>query len=351
MPLLESDKRLLEELQRDLPLETCPFAALGRRCGMEEAELLDRVRKLLEEGIIRELSVILDGHRLGYRSTLVAVRVPEELIEEAAARISSHPGVSHNYQRNHEYGIWFTLSIPKHRNFEAEIEGLLAGTNEASYLLLPAVRTYKLGVHLRLTKHESETESHMLKAGIAPTDCESGVDADPGRADTVSATTKQVYLDALDRRIISVLQEHFPLDPQPWRTIAERLGTEEDELLVRVEALKSRGVIRRIAAVLRHRKAGFTANGMACFAVPDEGVDRAGREIAQFPQVSHCYQRKTYPEWRYPLFAMVHARTREKCSKIVEEIAHQIGCKDYRTLYSIREFKKERTKYVEVEVE
>jgi DNA-binding Lrp family transcriptional regulator len=97
--------------------------------------------------------------------------------------------------------------------------------------------------------------------------------------------------------------------------------------------------------VLRHRQVGFDANGMACFAVPEDRIEDAGRRAAQFSQVSHCYHRKSHPEWPYPLFAMVHARDRDACARIVSEIAETIGCRDYRILYSSREFKKERVKY------
>jgi DNA-binding Lrp family transcriptional regulator len=350
MDIGHGEQRLLEEIQRDFPLEVRPFAVLGRDIGLEEHTVIGQIENFLERGIIREISAVLDGSRIGYKSTLVAVRAPVERITQLADQISSHPGVSHNYQREHLYNLWFTLSIPKEREFDREIDGLLDSDESIHYMILPALKTYKLMVHLRFTK-DMNGEDRGAKDGI-------GKESRAGngtRPDDYPVTADVQYekhsplivheLDDLDRKIISALQRGFPLEPRPWLFIARNLGIDEVELLDRVRTLKSKGVIRRIAGVLRHRRAGFNANGMVCFAVPEERIDEAGRRAAQFPQVSHCYHRSSPLQWPYPLFAMVHARSKEECEHSAAVIADQIGCSDYGILYSTREFKKERVKY------
>jgi DNA-binding Lrp family transcriptional regulator len=344
------DQRLLEEIQHDLPLESHPFQALGRRLGLQEHAVIEQVEKLLEQGIIREISAILDGSRIGYKSTLVAVRVSDERISEIADRISSHPGVSHNYQREHLYNLWFTLSIPREKEFDQEINGILGTKESIPYLILPALKTYKLRVHLHFAK-DPKVEGGTAQGGIEEDRrAEAGRQGEehPGNPATqpeLGFPLTENGLDALDRRIISMLQRRFPIEPLPWLAMARELGIDEAVLLDRVRALKSKGIIRRIAGVLRHREAGFEANGMVCFAVPEQRINDAGRRVAQFSQVSHCYHRGIPPEWPYPLFAMVHARSRAECTRVASEIAEQISCRDYSILYSSREFKKERVKY------
>jgi len=105
--------------------------------------------------------------------------------------------------------------------------------------------------------------------------------------------------------------------------------------------------MRRFAAILRHRQAGFTANGMIVWKIPEDNVDEKGMKIASFPQVSHCYRRPVYPDWEFNLFSMIHARTIEAAEKIAKEISTVIGIKEYKILFSSREFKKERVRYFE----
>jgi len=343
-------QRLLEEIQQDFPLEARPFAALGRVIGLDEHTVIGQIENFLEQGVIREISAILDGSRMGHKSTLVAVRAPLELLTQLADRISSHPGVSHNYQREHSYNLWFTLTIPKEAEFNREIDRLLDSDESVLYMILPAVKTYKLRVHLRFAKamhNEEGSAKHGVgeesRAGNETRQDECSAIA--GMQNEKNSSSTDPELDDLDRKVISVLQRGFPLEPRPWLSLARTLGIEEAELLERVRTLKLEGVIRRIAGVLRHRQAGFNANGMVCFAVTEERIDEAGRRAAQCAQVSHCYHRSSPPDWPYALFAMVHARSKEECESVAAEIADQIGCSDYRILYSIREFKKERVKY------
>ena len=320
--LSESDRRLLEEVQQDFPLHSRPYEIIGKRCGLSESRTIQKIEEHIAGGIIREISVILNAGKLGYKSTLVAVRTKKENVEAVAAKISSHGRVSHNYLRNHAYNLWFTLAVHRKLDFKAEIEKLLEKEEIINYLILPAVRTFKLRVNLRFSKAGGK---HYPKA--------------------VQGSGEDVKLSDQELQLLDILQESFAFLPDPWGNIAASLDISEDELFASINHLKKTGVIRRIAAVLRHRKAGFKANGMACFKIPEAGVIEAGRKAAEFAEVSHCYQRLTCPDWEYPLFAMVHARSRPECESIITEISKRIGCEDYITLYSIKEFKKIRIKY------
>ena len=124
----------------------------------------------------------------------------------------------------------------------------------------------------------------------------------------------------------------------------------EEELLDRARELASTGIMRRFGAVLRHRRVGYTANGMACWIVPDARIEEVGRRAAQFSQVSHCYQRPAYPpRWPYSLFTMVHGQAKMEVESVIAEIARETGLDRYKVLFSTREFKKERVRYFEEE--
>ena len=119
----------------------------------------------------------------------------------------------------------------------------------------------------------------------------------------------------------------------------------QDEVLRRLESLRERNALRRVAAILFHRRAGFSANGMGVWAVPKEQILDTGRRMAAFRGISHCYQRPTYADWPYSVFTMAHGRSKEECDAILDSIAEQEGITERATLYSSTEFKKIRMLY------
>lgn len=321
-----TDRALLDLLQQGLPLEPTPFATLGRWLDIGEEEVLARVRRLKEAGVIRQIGPIFDSRRLGYRSTLVAFRVEPERLDQVAGRISRHPGVSHNYARNHAYNLWFTLTLPGERDLEAEVERLAAENRVEDYLDLPAVRVFKIGVHFRLSN---------------------GPSAAPARTPTL-APTDPAPLSPFEREVVRSVQGDLPLVGRPFEEIASRLGVAEEDLLEVLRRLARQGVMRRFGAVLRHRRVGFTANGMACWAVPEDRIVEAGQAAAAFREVSHCYQRPAAPpRWPYTLFTMIHGRRREEVEGTVRRILRAIGPVEHEILYSQKEYKKERVRYFE----
>lgn len=152
-------------------------------------------------------------------------------------------------------------------------------------------------------------------------------------------------LSKLDKAIIIRLQDELPLVPQPYAAMAEELGITETELLERITELHNKGVLRRLGALLHHRTAGYSANTMVVWAVPEEKTEEAGKIMASFAQVSHCYKRLSCPDWPYNMYTMVHAKTRQECEEIVFEIADAVRIYEYRMLYSTREVKKCSMKY------
>ena len=152
-------------------------------------------------------------------------------------------------------------------------------------------------------------------------------------------------VDELDKKIISLLQKDIPVDPQPYKIIADQLGVEEDEVLNKIEAMVKKGVIRRFGATLYHQEAGFSANAMVAWVIPEEKVDKIGRVMAGFREVTHCYHRRPQKNWKYSLYTMIHGDTREECYDIAKKMSEKTGMNEYSLLFSEKEFKKTSMEY------
>lgn len=152
-------------------------------------------------------------------------------------------------------------------------------------------------------------------------------------------------LSALEKKLIAELQGNLPESAQLYQVIAHKLGVTEPWVIRKIQAWLKSGHIRRIGAILYHRQAGFKANAMVVWNVPKHKVNKVGKIMASFPEVSHCYQRVTYPTWKYNLYTMVHGKTKKDCERITRQIALKIGIDDYQLLYSTHEFKKQSMQY------
>lgn len=152
-------------------------------------------------------------------------------------------------------------------------------------------------------------------------------------------------LDELDKKIIVIMQEDFPLVAEPYREIAEKLGISEDELLTRLQGYRQSGKIRKMGAVLRHREVGYAANALCAWIVPEERIEEIGNLLAQDAIISHLYGRVPQSDWPYNFYTMLHAHNREECKAIAADIANRTGLKDYVMLFSTREWKKISMQY------
>jgi len=314
---------LLYEMQNAFPMIERPFKAVAEKLNATEEEVLSLVQKLKEEKIIRQTSAIFDTKRLGYKSSLVAFKVAEDKIDEAAAIINEHPGVSHNYLRNHDYNIWFTMAVSPDSKFglEKTIDILKERTGAQDAIVLPTLKMFKISVKMDTTGKRAKKEKVKKLAH------------------------KEIELTAQHIAVIKELQKDITVVEEPFKEATEKLGLSYDAFFAIANELKESGVMRRFATILNHRKAGFGANAMSVWAVPEEKGEEIGREMAEFSAVSHCYLRPSYPNWPYNLFAMVHAKTQEECDALIEEMAKESGLTEYGKLYSTVEFKKQRLVY------
>ncbi|MHB9130842.1 MAG: siroheme decarboxylase subunit beta [Armatimonadota bacterium] len=153
-------------------------------------------------------------------------------------------------------------------------------------------------------------------------------------------------LDQIDRALIARVCDDLGDSLYPFRAIADELHITEEEVLMRLTRLREQGILRRFGAILRHQRAGFVANGMSVWDVPQNDVERVGERMTACPEISHCYERQPLPDWPYNMYAMIHATTREACEAIAAGLAEELGIERYRVLFSVREFKKTSMQYL-----
>ena len=278
-----SEAELLVALQRGIPLAARPFEELSREIGCTEADLLDCLARCRARGDARRFGAVFDTRRLGYRSALCAVRIPPDEVDAAAARLTPLTGVTHCYLREPAAGggefpnLWFTLSYPADV-FAAMADEVSARLRPHAVHVLPATRRYKVDVVF----------------GAATRAREEDVD---GELPPVTAR---------DRAVIGALQGDTEVRADYFAGLAEKLGMKEWDLLSTLELWRRNGRLKRIGLLLRHRAAGWTANGMCCWKVPGD-TTAVGRVLADHGEVTHCYERPEAPNFPYNLFAMVHA--------------------------------------------
>ena len=319
------DKEILNEIQWTFPLVSQPYHEIAKKFDVSVEDIKKRLTNLKKIGILRQLSAIFDTRRLGYKSSLIAMKIDPDKLDYVAQQINRHPGVSHNYERNHEFNLWFTLAVPPGLDLKTEVDKFskLAGIQKIR--LLPTIKLFKIGVKLEMVddkKHEvkpTEEKKKIQNVKFVPTE--------------------------EDKKFIRELQKDLEIVDRPFLNATQKLGLTEEQIFEKLRYYENIGVMRRFAAILRHRDVGFTANGMIVWEVPDERITEVGEKLGAFPQVSHCYQRPVYKDWPYSVFSMIHCKSIDEAKNMAKEIQKEIQVDDYKILFSAREFKKTRVEY------
>jgi siroheme decarboxylase len=327
--LTDWDRRLLNLLQSSFPLAERPFASVADEAGVPERDVLERTQWLLDQRIIREITPIFDTPALGYSSMLVAAKVDAEHPHRAAAVINEHPGVSHNYLRNHDFNLWFTIATAPDSKLglDGTLEVLKDLSGAESIRQLPTLTMFKINMNL-----EMEGGTAALSAAAQVTD---------------PMPREPIPIDDFDIAAIRASQGPMAVRPDAYAPAAERLGVPVDRLLEHLRGMVERKLLRRVAGILFHRRAGFSANGMGVWRVPEDRIMDIGPQMAAVRGVSHCYRRPTYPDWPYSVFTMAHGRSKEECDAVLDGVAAVCGLagSDRATLYSSTEYKKVRLHY------
>ena len=337
--MTDLQKKIMNIIQGRFPIVVRPYMEIARQVDSSEAEVLAAIRELREEGIIRRIGAIFEAKRLGYVSTLVAVKVPREQVEAFVADVNSLTGASHNYGREHRFNVWFTLTAPDEETIEKTLNDLRTKHGIEEIYSLPAIRLFKIKVDFDLSEHHAQATLERVNAKCKI----KNVKLKNKNKNTIEAETQM--LDEDEKVLVRELQEDLPVTVAPFNEVANVVGMEQEEVLRQIRQWKEDGTVRRFGASVRHQKIGFTANGMVVFAIAPERIEEAGSLLAEYQQVSHCYQRPEAPGWPYNLFAMTHCRSEEELNEIVKEMAEKIQPLEYGVLVTTAEYKKNNVKY------
>ncbi len=316
-------QEILSRIQKKFPLVPKPFETIANELSISEDEVLSILQEEKANKIIRQTSAIFDTKRLGYTSSLVAFKIAPEKIDAAVEIINAHPGISHNYERNHDFNIWFTLAVAPDSKLglEKTLEILAKATEAEDYIMLPTIKLFKISVKLNTTgKDEKKEKVKRVKH-------------------------RDIELTPLHHQVIKRAQYDIKIESEPFKDIIDELGIDYETFFSILIELQEAGVMRRFASILNHRKAGFNANAMVVWDVDAATGEETGEKAAAFSAVSHCYLRPKYANWPYNLFTMVHGKTTEETNAIIDEMAKEIDAKAHMPLYSSREFKKVRIEY------
>lgn len=305
------DARLLDGFQRDLPLLPRPFAEIGRALGIGEAEVIARLTRLRDQGRITRVGATCRPNTAG-ASTLAALAIPEARIDEVAAIVGAEPGVNHSYLREHDWNLWFVATAPDAAALAACL-ARIEGATGLRVLSLPLERAFNIDLGFALSG--------------------------PRRAMGLDRPADEAALQPGDAPIMQALSEGLELTARPFAALADRLGRSEDDIIARIQALSQARLLTRVGVIVRHRALGWHANAMVVWKAD---AARAGPALAAVPGVTLCYQRRTVPGvWDYPLFCMIHARSRDEALAVLDRARAlpELAGAEHRVLFSTRCFK------------
>lgn len=309
--------RLLNEFQRDFPLTPSPFAEIAARLGSDEATVLATLRHLQGDGTISRVGAVFAPRSVG-ASTLAALAVPRERLEEVAALVSAHAGVNHNYEREHAYNLWFVATAADEPAL-AELLARIGASAGCAPIALPLLEEFHIDLGFDLL-HGGKVQQTARRCEQRPTSAD-------------------------DRRLIAALQPGLPLVARPYAQLAQDCGMPEAELVERLATWLDDGCIKRFGVVVRHHELGYKANAMVVFDVPDEEVSAVGQRLAREAGVTLCYRRQRHlPHWHHNLFCMVHGRSRAEVEPVIERLCRVAGY-PCTALFSLRRFKQCGAKY------
>jgi len=317
-PLL-LEKELIRILQKDFPLQSRPFQTIAQRFNLKEEDILILLQKWQSEGKLRQISAIFNPFSFAHQSSLFAFKVEADFLEQAIEVINSHPGVSHNYLRNHNFNLWFTLVVPPGEDLLKEAEDLFQRSGAKEYLYLPILKVFKISAVFNEINGELQEELPLKQRG-------------------------EVILEISerDRILVMALQEPLPLVSEPFKEIAKKVALEEEEIFRWLEDMQKKGALRRFGALFKHQKLGYKENILTAWLVPEERIEEVGRFFANQSFITHCYLRKSYPHWPYNLYTMCHFK--EGGLSKISKIAHDLKLNHYLALETIKELKKIRLK-------
>ncbi|MGQ4557460.1 siroheme decarboxylase subunit beta [Halobellus sp. GM3] len=332
--LAELDRAVINAFQGGFPVVERPFepaAAALRDRGFDvtATELLDRIRRLDERGVLSRFGALVNAEEIGGAATLVAMHAPEDRFEAVAETVNAHREVAHNYEREHPHlNMWFVVSVADEGRVGEVLEEIETETGQETYNL-PKQREFRV-------------EAKFLLDGPIP---DGDVDLS-GLGPAVTPTDRRA-LTPLERDLVVEIQGGLPITGTPYADVADAIGAETPWVVETVKRFEREGKVRRVGVVPNHYALGYTENGMTVWDVPDDVVGEVGPAVASLPFVTHCYRRPRHEGvWPYNFFAMTHGRSEAESDRRIERVREtmaeywDVADGDWDSLFSTRILKK-----------
>ncbi len=308
------DQRLLDGWQRDFPLVSRPFARIGQSLGLDEDQVIARFDRLKSLGAISRIGATIRPNTIA-ASTLAAIAVPDQRIDEVAAIVGAEQGVNHSYLREHSLNLWFVATAPDNAALKATL-GRIGARCGLKVRVFPLLHAFNIDLGFSLTSATMRPSDKGLRRTLA--------------------------LDGTDRHIMQGLTQGLGLVAHPFKQLADGLELSEMSVLDRIRRLSDAGYLTRVGVILRHRALGWRSNAMVVWQVPEERIIPTGEHLATLPGITLCYQRQTVPDvWPYTLYCMIHARSRDEALGTLARAADlpELRGVNHEVLFSTRCFK------------
>ncbi len=322
------DRQLLTLLRRGLSLERRPFERLARELLIEPSEVLLRIGRLKAEGTVRKLAARFDIKKLGYKTSLVAMSFEKDELDQKAAIVNEHPGISYSCARYHEFNLWFTLSVPPGEFLEHHVARLHEVSGAKKNLLLPITKILKNPL--------TEEVPAIFNPALDP---------------VFSRSASAEEFSEREIRLIRILQEDLPLVDDPYARLARAAEISESEFLGAVKALKERGIFSGPQAVLENQRSREAHHTLIVWNIPEESIEKLGGEIAASNEVIHLSVRRLYRDFPYSVYAMVRASGFSFAEVVAQKIESRIGNWPRACLMIAKLYKKSKIHYFSEELE
>ena len=309
------DKNIFLELEYGLPISKNPFSIIGKKLNTSEEEILSKVDHFISSKLIRRFGGVFELNKLGYCSMLCAVRVDQPKIEKIGRYLISIPNITHCYIRDYPLNLWFTFSAEK-KYFNEKINELRKYFAPDNLLCLKALKRFKLSVIFDL-----------------------GIKKINSSFDNTTTYNDLPILTAIDKKLVRELWS-IPVISNPYKVIANKLDLSLDYVFKKLITWRKHGILKRIAIIPYHYNLGYKANVMCVWKVEGKNIDKIGEKVAEYSEVSHCYERETCPEFNYNLYAMIHGNCYGDAMNSIEKISKNLSLGNGLPLLSTKEIKK-----------
>lgn len=320
------EQRLLNDYQRDFPLVPEPYTLIAHELRTDTQTVLNMLSELNSHGKVSRVGPVFKPNMIG-ASTLAAMSVPEEQLSKVAALVNNFSEVNHNYEREHHLNLWFVAVASDQNKLDAVLDEIQSRSGY-EVMNLPLLKEYYIDLGFRM-------------------DTKSGKKADHNNDERIN---QHDFDSTKEEQLIAAIQAGIPLIERPYFAIGEQLGLSEETVISKISELQIAGIIRRMGVVVRHHEIGYRANAMLVWDVPDDQVDKLGKQLSAEDDVTLCYQRpRIKPGWPYNLFSMIHGKSRDEVMDCIGRLIEKFALNNtpHEILFSRQRFKQCGAKYFE----